>query len=54
MRFGSEWLNLDGPQGLRKIKGYHDESLKGIWHGYRSSRLNNQWRIIYKVRVILF
>ena len=42
-------VEMDGPQGLRKIKAYHDEALKGIWIGYRSSRLNNQWRIIYKL-----
>lgn len=44
-------IELDGPAGLRKIKGYHDESLKGRWQGYRSSRLNKQWRVIYKVEV---
>ena len=38
-----------GPQGLREIKGYHDEALKGAWKGFRSSRLNKQWRVIYKV-----
>lgn len=40
---------LEGPLGLRFIKGYHDEALKGDWHGYRSSRLSKQWRLIYKV-----
>jgi addiction module RelE/StbE family toxin len=39
----------EGPQGLRLIKGFHDESLKGNWIGYRSSRLTRQCRIIYKV-----
>ena len=39
----------DGPEGLRKIKGFHDESLKGEWKGYRSSRLNLKWRVIYKI-----
>ena len=41
-------IELEGPQGLYLIKGFHDESLKGNWKGYRSSRLNRQWRIIYK------
>lgn len=40
---------LSGPQGLRKIKGLHDESLSGKWDGYRSSRLNIQYRVIYKI-----
>ena len=42
-------VELEGPQGLRLIKGFHDESLKGEWVGFRSSRLNRQWRVIYKV-----
>lgn len=40
-------IELDGPSGLRKIKGFHDESLQGEWKGFRSSRLNIQWRVIY-------
>ena len=40
---------LSGPQGLRAIKGFHDEALAGKWKGYRSSRLNEQWRVIYKI-----
>lgn len=42
-------VSISGPQGLRKIKGFHDESLSGKWEGFRSSRLNIQYRIIYKV-----
>ncbi len=42
-------LTISGPQGLRKIKGLHDESLRGEWKGHRSSRLNQQYRVIYKV-----
>lgn len=41
-----EW---NGPQGLRRIKGFHDEALKGEWRGFRSSRLNRQWRVIYTI-----
>jgi len=41
-------VELEGPQGLRQVKGFHDESLSGQWKGYRSSRLNLQWRIIYR------
>jgi addiction module RelE/StbE family toxin len=40
---------LSGPQGLRAIKGFRDEALSGDWKGYRSSRLNEQWRVIYQV-----
>lgn len=41
---------LSGPQGLKRIKGFHDETLKGQWHGCRSSRLGLQWRVIYSVK----
>lgn len=40
---------ISGPQGLRKIKGLRDESLGGDWKGHRSSRLNQQYRVIYEV-----
>ena len=41
---------ISGPQGLKKIKGLKDEALSGKWKGYRSSRLNIQYRVIYKVK----
>lgn len=40
---------LSGPAGLRRIKGFHDESLAGKWAEHRSSRLGIQWRVIYRV-----
>ena len=40
---------VSGPSGLRLIKGFHDEALRGEWQGYRSSRLGLQYRVIYKV-----
>ncbi len=40
---------ISGPDGLRLIKGFHDEALRGEWNGYRSSRLGNQYRVIYKI-----
>jgi len=40
-------VELEGPIGLRNIKGFHDEALNGEWKGYRSSRLGLQWRVIY-------
>lgn len=41
-------VRLSGPTGLRKIKGFHDEALRGKWKGHRSSRLGLQYRVIYK------
>ena len=46
------WARLIEDHGtliLRKFPGYRDEMLKGEWLGYRSSRLNLQWRVIYQV-----
>jgi len=40
---------ISGPEGLMLIKGFHDEALKGEWKGCRSSRLNIQYRVIYKI-----
>lgn len=40
---------LSGPPGLRLIKGFHDEALTGDWKGHRSSRLGDQYRVIYRV-----
>lgn len=39
---------ISGPQGLRLIKGFHDEALRGKWKGHRSSRLGLYYRVIYK------
>jgi addiction module RelE/StbE family toxin len=32
------------------IKGFSDETLKGEWSGYRSSRLNKHYRVIYQIK----
>jgi addiction module RelE/StbE family toxin len=42
-------VSLSGPPGLRMIRGFNDESLGGEWLGHRSSRLNEQYRVIYRV-----
>ncbi len=42
-------VSISGPEGLRMIKGFHDESLKGKWKGHRSSRLGLQYRLIYRI-----
>lgn len=46
------WKDLvhrHGPEILRLYPGYHDEQLKGPRRGQRSSRLNQQYRVIYIV-----
>ena len=42
-------VKISGPAGLRAIKGFHDEILRGEWKGHRSSRLGIKHRIIYKI-----
>ena len=42
-------VRISGPAGLRLIKGFHDEALRGQWNAHRSSRLGLQYRVIYKV-----
>ncbi len=43
-------VSISGPEGLRLIKGFHDESLRGEWKGCRSSRLGLKYRVIYKIQ----
>ena len=43
-------VTISGPKGLRLIKGFHDESLRGELKGCRSSRLGSKYRVIYKVK----
>jgi addiction module RelE/StbE family toxin len=40
---------VSGPQGLRLIKGFNDEGLSGEWKGHRSSRLGQQYRVVYRI-----
>ena len=42
-------VRLSGPSGLRQIKGFNDEALRGEWRGHRSSRLSRQYRVIYRI-----
>ena len=42
-------VQQSGVAGLRAIRGFHDEALAGEWAGFRSSRLNLQWRVLYQV-----
>lgn len=41
-------VEVFGMAEVRKIKGYHDEPLKGDRKGQRSVRLSRQWRAIYE------
>jgi len=46
------WKDLvyrHGPEVLRHYPGYHDEQLRGVRKGQRSSRLSRQYRVIYVV-----
>ena len=40
---------ISGPPGLRLITGFHDEALSGEWKGHRSSRLGQQYRVLYRI-----
>lgn len=42
-------VEVSGPPGLKMIRGFRDEALAGEWKGHRSSRLNEQCRVIYHV-----
>jgi plasmid maintenance system killer protein len=46
------WKDLvfrHGPNKLKEFPGFHDEVLKGNSVGQHSSRLNLQYRVIYRV-----
>lgn len=52
LRKYEKWKDLvacSGPSVLTSLSGLKDEALKGIWLGCRSSRLNIQYRVIYRV-----
>jgi len=40
-------VRISGPSGLRAIRGFNDEALKGQWKGHRSSRLGQKYRVLY-------
>jgi addiction module RelE/StbE family toxin len=47
-----KWLDIavsSGPPGLEAVRGFRDEGLSGKWRGHRSSRLNLQYRLLYRV-----
>ncbi len=42
-------VEISGPAGLRLIRGFNDKPLRGDWKGHRSSRLGEQFRVIYRI-----
>jgi plasmid maintenance system killer protein len=42
-------VRQSGPHGLRALKSFHDEKLSGKLAHLRSSRLSQQWRVLYRV-----
>ena len=42
-------VEVSGPDGLKRIKGFRDKALRGDWNGHRASRLSQQYRVIYRV-----
>ena len=50
------WKNIvfrHGPEKLKEFPGFHDEKLKGERKGQRSSRLSDQYRVIYTVEIYI-
>ena len=43
-------VSINGPLGLREIRGFNDEALKGQWDGFRSSLIGQKYRVIYRVK----
>lgn len=50
-RFWKVQIEEYGPIAIRmhNLPGFKDHALKGVWEGYRSSRLNKQYRVIYRI-----
>ena len=40
---------ISGPEGLSAIRGFNDEALRDRWKGFRSSRLGQKTRVLYKI-----
>ena len=47
LRLWIKQVEMIGLDNVRKIKGYHDEPLKGVRRGQRSIRLNIAYRALY-------
>jgi proteic killer suppression protein len=46
-----EAIEEDGLEATRRVRGFHDEALKGKRQGERSVRLSRQWRAIYAIQM---
>jgi addiction module RelE/StbE family toxin len=42
-------VRMSGPLGLKQIRGFNDEALRGEWKNHRPSRLNQHYRVIYRI-----
>ena len=42
-------VRISGPAGLKAIRGFHDEALRGQWKGFRSSRPGQKYRVLYRI-----
>jgi len=47
--FWKNVVEVSGPEGLLTFSGFKDHPLKGEWTGFRSSYLNNAYRVIYRI-----
>lgn len=44
-----EDVEIRGVEEVRKVPGYHDETLRGELKGYRSVRLSRAYRAYYRI-----
>jgi len=44
-------LKKFGLEEVRKVRGWHDHTLKGDRLGQRAIYLNKKWRAVYKIEV---
>jgi proteic killer suppression protein len=51
LRFWIALVEQRGLEEVRKIPGFHDETLKGVRAGQRSIRLNQAYRALYQIKV---
>jgi mRNA-degrading endonuclease YafQ of YafQ-DinJ toxin-antitoxin module len=47
--FWRQMMASQGPEAVRAYPGFRDHALKGAWEGSRSSYLNDQYRVIYRL-----
>ncbi|MBC7467150.1 MAG: type II toxin-antitoxin system mRNA interferase toxin, RelE/StbE family [Bdellovibrio sp.] len=47
--FWKSVVQVSGTEGLKAFSGFKDHALKGEWKGFRSSYLNDAFRVIYQI-----